>query len=168
MKKTFLFLTLALIVTLCGCAVNELPAAECVSDSLTFSEAPAYMILAELPQELVLSGAANDGKYAVFDCADYTLTEEIFNAASLDDAFLRLTGREKDTLLPIRIPSFPHERYEFAWTAAEDGGEVVCCGTLLYDGQDYYAVTVRCPAEHMPRYRETFSALLSAVELVPV
>lgn len=165
MKKTLLFLTLIFILSLSGCAVNGSAAAECVADVPVTTVPPAHIILADLPQELALTASADEGKHAVFCCDDYEVTEEIFAAVSLDDAFVRLTGRSSDTLLPIRTADFPHERYEYAWTAAGEGETAVCCGTLLFDGDYYYALTVRCSAENMVEYREAFSALLAGVEL---
>lgn len=168
MKKVLFVFSAVFILSLSGCAVNGSAAAECVADVPDTTALPAHMILADLPQELALTAATDDGRHAVFCCDDYEVTEEIFCADSLDDAFVCLTGRTRETLLPIRTAVFPYECYEYAWTAAGEDDAVVCCGTLLSDGAYYYALTVRCAADSMREYREVFSELLAGVELEPI
>lgn len=163
-KLSFLFL-LALILTFPGCAVKEAAAMEYVTDTLPEAAAPAYFMTAELPAGAMLSGASDEGRFAVFSHADYEVIEEIFPAASAEDAFLHVAGQTAAQLRPIKLRSSPREEYRFGWTAAGEEGTLSCSATVLLDGDWCYSVSIQCRAEKEKDYQKVFSALLSSVEL---
>lgn len=165
MKKALLLLLSSLIVALCGCSVKQAPTLETIVCPAE-PAAPAFYLSVDLPRETMLVSSADEGRCVVFSAEDYLVTEEIFAADSLDDALLRLTGREDIEVLTVS--SFPQKEYRFAWTAAEDAGAQACSAALFYDGSFYYALTVQCSAEAEKEYRTVFSDLLSCAELEAV
>ena len=163
--KRFLSLLFLMILTLTGCSVKDVSERECVADSLDFPALPAFYLTAALPAEAAQTASSEDGRFTVFSTADYEIFQEIFPADSAEAGLSAVTGKAADRLSPIPISSFPHPEYRFAWTAAGENGPLSCLGTLLYDGQYCYALTIRCPVAAEKKYRETFLEILSSVSL---
>ena len=167
MKKVIAFLLLPLILTLSACAVKQAQALETI-ECPAVQEVPGFFLGAELPSGAVLASSADAGRSAVFVHEDYTLAQEVFAAASLDDALLRVTGRSANELELLRVCAFPQEEYRFAWTAAGETGELACSAVLFYDGEFYYTLSVQCDAAREKEYRTVFSDLLASAELEAV
>ena len=72
-----------------------------------------------------------------------------------------LTGREAAALDPVYLAWPQADQYQFAWTGADDEGELACCGTLLYDGTTCYTLTIRCAAELEKTYHAEFARILA-------
>ena len=90
----------------------------------------------------------------------------IETAAGAPDAVLRqLTGREAAALDPVYLAWPQADQYQFAWTGADDEGELACCGTLLYDGTTCYTLTIRCAAELEKTYHAEFARILAHTRL---
>jgi hypothetical protein len=165
MKRFVAFSLISIILLFSACSVKENFPMECVNDNIDAPALPCFRIEAELPQQAVLTLSGDDGRFAVFSHADYTITEEIFPAASWDAAFVHITGRDSDSLRPILAGNFPFEKYRCAWSVAGENGTKLCQCTLVWDGSYYYAVSVECAAEKAPSYEKLFSSLLSGVQL---
>lgn len=166
MKKMLIFLFLSLltlIICFCGCNVKETYALECVSDSIIAQ--PACYLAMDIPENVFLTESSDMGRYAVFTHEDYEIIQEIFTAEHMDEALFYVSGRHRDDLRPIELQD---GSMRFAWTAARETGEIACSAVLFTDGQFYYSVCVRCPAELEKQYREEFSALLSNAALLHV
>lgn len=164
-KKLSLLFLLALILTFPACTVKEAAAMEYVTDVLPEAAAPAYFLTAEIPAGAMLSGASGEGRFAVFSHTDYEVIEEIFPAATAEDAFRHVAGQSAAQLRPIKLRSTPQEEYRFAWTAAGETGALACSATVLLDGGYCYSVSIQCRAEKEKDYQRVFSALLSGIEL---
>ena len=76
-----------------------------------------------------------------------------------------LTGREAAALDPVYLAWPQADQYQFAWTGADDEGELACCGTLLYDGTTCYTLTIRCAAELEKTYHAEFARILAHTRL---
>lgn len=168
MKKSVIALILLSILALTACAVKEVAALECVADTIDAPTQPVFRFEADYPQEAMLVAAADDGKYAVFAAPSYEFIEEIFTAATLDDALLYLTGRTAAELNPIMVASFPQEEYRFAWSGAGEAGDLLCSAALFFDGTHYYSLSIQCDAAAEKEYRQTFSDLLASISLEAV
>ena len=77
----------------------------------------------------------------------------------------QLTGRETAALDPVYLAWPQADQYQFAWTGADDEGELACCGTLLYDGTTCYTLTIRCVAELEKTYHAEFARILAHTRL---
>lgn len=164
-KYLSLCFCILLILSLNGCSVKESPAPECVSDELLIEQTPAFYLSAELPQSAALTAAAESGLSSLFSAEDYTVFEEIFTAASLDEACLHISGRSAEALAPVTVNAFPQTEYRCAWTAAGENGPVSCNAALFYDGTHYYCLSVQCDTAAEKTYRDVFSDLLSSAHL---
>ena len=163
--KRLISILFLMILTLSGCAVKEIPARECVTDTLDPPSAPDFYMTAELPAEARLEDSCEEGRFAVFSDGSYEIYKEIFPAASAEAGLLAVTGKTADQLEPIPVSSFPQPEYRFAWTATGEEGPLSCTGTLIYDGKYCYALTIRCPPAREKNCREVFMDILNHVTL---
>ena len=140
MKRISCIAIACLILTLSGCAVKSAADAETVCDPGSGPEPPQFCLTA---YEVVIE-----------------------TAAGAPDAVLRqLTGRETAALDPVYLAWPQADQYQFAWTGADDEGELACCGTLLYDGTTCYTLTIRCAAELEKTYHAEFARILAHTRL---
>ena len=155
-----------LILTLRGCAVKSAADAETVCDPGSGPEPPQFCLTAELPAELQRSAEDSAEGRSVYTRADGAYEVVIETAAGAPDAVLRqLTGRETAALDPVYLAWPQADQYQFAWTGADDEGELACCGTLLYDGTTCYTLTIRCVAELEKTYHAEFARILAHTRL---
>ena len=166
--KRFIPWFFLLILTLTGCSVKEIPSPECVTDTLDIPSAPAFYLEAELPAEARLEASCDDGRCVVFSGCGYEIYEEIFPAVSAEAGLLAVTGQAAGALSPVPVCSFPVPEYRFAWTAAGETGLLSCVGSLRYDGDYCYALTIRCPQSAGKDYREDFMEILNHTSLIEV
>lgn len=167
MKRTTIFVLLSLILALCGCAVKEAPVLETI-ECPEIPNVPAFYLSADLPSELTLISSCEDGKSAVFAHEDYLVSEEIFEAASMEEALRYVTGRDSADVALMTVSTFPQTEYRLAWTAAGEYGDQVCSATMFSDGTFYYALTVQCDASAANAYRTVVSDILATTELALV
>ena len=166
MKKTCLFLLSAFfILPFFGCTVNTNLTKECVSDTIEVISVPDSYIDSDVPQGSVLSLSREDGRYALFTHPDYEITQEIFSADSIDDAFVHISGKTAGELRPFSLESFPLKKYRYTWTTAGETGTQLCQGLLIYDGTYFYSITIQCKAEKAVIHADSFSDLLSGATL---
>lgn len=168
MKNFILFQLFFFILALNGCSVKEDFSVECVNDTITCISSPLFRIEADIPQEAVLTLSHQDGRCAVFSHEDYEITQEIFPAASWDEAFLHVTGRNAEVLNPILAGNFPQEEYRCSWSVAGENGTELCQCTILTDGTYYYALSIQSDAKTDKAYTQTFSSLLASVSLFAI
>lgn len=168
MKRALCLCFLLLIIPLWSCNVKEPVAWEYVHDDEAPPSLPAFYITAEIPKNVFLTEASDEGRYAVFRHGDYTIIQEIFTAESPDAAFLHLTGRDSASLSPVCLTHFPREEYRFVWTAAEGATPLNCWGKLIRAGRYFYSLSILCDAAAAPEHQEDFFAILSSMELEAV
>lgn len=162
MKRWFSCLLL-LILTLTGCAVNQNPEFECLSDTLDHAAAPSYYLATDLPSEAKLTTVCDDGCCALFTCGECEIFQEIFLAETVDDALLSVSGKTTRDLGAIHVSDFPFDEYRFAWTAAGENGLMSCKGTVFFDGEYAYCLTVRCPEGLEKEYESVFFDIMQTV-----
>lgn len=166
MKRIPCIAIACLILTLSGCAVKSAADAETVCDLGSGPEPPQFCLTAELPAELQRSAEDSAEGRSVYTRADGAYEVVIETAAGAPDAVLRqLTGREAAALDPVYLAWPQADQYQFAWTGADDEGELACCGTLLYDGTTCYTLTIRCAAELEKTYHAEFARILAHTRL---
>ncbi len=168
MKKLLFLLVFVLILPLCACTVKEGPAPECVSDELSVPSVPEFYLSADIPQGTFLTASCKEGCCALFSHADYEVMQEIFTAASLDEALVYLTGKNRAELKPLEVSTFPQKEYRFAWTAAGEAGTLACSGLLFSDGENYYSLCIFCDAAEEKHHKTEFSHIFSGSQLIPV
>ena len=158
-------LSAVVILSFSDCSVNQKFPTECISDVVeTVPISPMY-INSDVPQGATLSLSRDDGRYALFTHPDYEITQEIFSAASWDEAFFHISGRTTQELRPFLTDSFPYEKYRCTWTVAGEEETELCQSLIFHDSNFYYAITVQCVASRAADHAEAFSDLLSGAEL---
>lgn len=160
MKKLSLILPFVLIIGLFACDVKEDLTLECVSDEI--SEVPSSYLVMSLPENVFLTESALDGRLGLFSHRDYEIIQEVFAAESTDAAIQHISGRALDPFV------LPDGRIRFSWASAQENGMITCSALLLTDGDYYYSVCIRCPAELERNYREVFSEIMASVALESV
>lgn len=164
MKKLLVLLCLFMIVPLAACTVKE-TADDCLSDCGQMPPIPAFCLNAPLPENTVMAAMTEDGQTAFYVHNDFTVCKESFSAATLDEAFQKLTGRTKEELKPVTVAQYPQEEYRYSCTSAGENGEEVCTGVLFFDGTHGYSLQITCGAEKEKNYRDVFSKLLADATL---
>ena len=168
MKKILCFSLFLLIVTLYGCSVKETLSLECVTDEQILPQTPVFYMAADIPHGTFLTDSCKDGCCALYTHKGYEVMQEVFPAASADEAFRYLTGRGAKELHPIKTSDFPQEEYRFSWTVAGENGPISCNALLFYDGSHGYSICVFCPFGEEKLYREDFYRIFSGTKLFPL
>ena len=160
MKKCCMILLCALL--LCGCGAEE--TFETVSDEYAQSvmkEERSIQLTVE-DGATVLKGTTG----TMYLCDGYEVTEEVMSSGNLGGTLKTLTGYETDDLTVIETASSDMKRYECAWAAAGEGGDVVGRAVVMDDGVYHYCVTVLAAAEDAPSLLPVWNAILNSITLV--
>lgn len=160
MKRLLCIAVFLCIILLPGCKVKEELAFEYILDEIP--QLPAAYLDMDLPENVLLTESADQGRFAVFSHRDYEVIQEVFPAESPEDAISYLSGREASDLLVLTPKK---DAYRFAWTTASEEGDIACSALLLSDGAYYYSILIRCPASLEKNYRKDFSHIFSSIQL---
>ena len=138
MKKTILFLALALL--LAGCGTEE--TWETVSDEWAQPVmAQPGDILVDLPGETAMPAMEGDSG-RMYLAEDYEIYLQTLEAGDLEKTVQTLSGYEKEDLTVMHIQSQGISRYEFVWTCAGENGDRIGRAVVLDDGNYHYTMTV--------------------------
>lgn len=133
-------LLILLMLTLCGCAAEEV--LETVSDELALSAmAQPREITVNLPDN-ALSPVLESDSRQVYLSEDYEIILETLSGGDVDATIRSLTGYEKDKLTVMQTQWDGVERYEFVWAAAGETGDRLGRGVILDDGNYHYCMSV--------------------------
>lgn len=162
MKKV-IFVLLLMVGILLGCTPREY---ETVSDEFQLPpEAASAQIRVDLPQEAAVDAIASGKEDRLYLCDGYTLTLETFAAGDLDKTFLALTGFHREALSVVSQMQQGSKRYDFVWTCAGEGGDQLCRGAVLDDGNYHYAVTAMASEADAAQARESWNRIFSSFSL---
>lgn len=138
-------LLMLLMLTLCGCAAEEV--LETVSDELVLSAmAQPREITVNLPDNAVTPVLESDSRQ-MYLSEDYEILLETLSGGDVDATIRSLTGYEKDKLTVMQTQWDGVERYEFVWVAAGETGDRLGRGVILDDGNYHYCMSVLRDAE---------------------
>lgn len=120
----------------------------------------AKKVVLSLPENAVQAvwGSEEDIMYV---CGDYTLHLQTMDAGDVKGSISRLSGFDPENLTVVESRCGDHDRYEWVWTAAADGGDVICRCALLDDGNFHYAITVTADASAAGQLSQQWNDLLS-------
>lgn len=160
MKKVLCGMLAALF--LMGCQpVGNL---EKVEDIYVDAPATAKSIQLALPKEAEV-GAMTGNFGTLYFCHGYEISTEITAAGNISETFATLTGFPLDSLAAVQTLQTGMRRYDCAWTAAGEAGEVVGKTVVLDDGSYHYCVTVTVPAKDAATYAEEINGLISSIQV---
>jgi len=155
MRKLWGFLLLVLCLT--GCADKAV--FETVDDAVVVSaiSEPREVRLA-LPEETVLP-AMETGNGTLYLCGDYDVMCQTLESGDLSGSIRYISGHEIDDLTVITTARDDLDCYEFVWTTASEGGEQVCRGMILDDGDYHYILTAMSDADLVHEYQEIWNGI---------
>ena len=134
----------------------------------TLGDIPHQQVAAPVPQKVVLTlpegavqavwAAEGDTMYL---CEDYTVHLQTMDAGDLKRSIRSLSGFDPENLTLVKSTCGDHDRYEWVWTAAGEGGDAVYRCALLDDGDFHYALTVTAPATTAGTLTEEWTKIMS-------
>ena len=162
MKKIGIVFLLCLI--LAGCGVQE--TFETLSDTYDIpAVAQVRQIQLELPEDasMMTMGSGMDSK--LYICDGYSVSTHVLDGGDLERTFRQTTGFDKDALTVMETQLEGYKRYDCVWSAAGEGGDQICRGVLLDDGQQHYTVTLSADASKAGELADVWQKILDSVRL---
>lgn len=157
-------LLMLLMLTLCGCAAEEV--LETISDELVLSAmAQPREITVNLPDNAVTPVLESDSRQ-MYLSEDYEILLETLSGGDVDATIRSLTGYEKDKLTVMQTQWDGVERYEFVWVAAGETGDRLGRGVILDDGNYHYCMSVLRDAENRKMSQIVWRDVFASFRLV--
>ena len=157
-------LLMLLMLTLCGCAAEEV--LETISDELVLSAmAQPREITVNLPDNAVTPVLESDSRQ-MYLSEDYEILLETLSGGDVDATIRSLTGYEKDKLTVMQTQWDGVERYEFVWVAAGESGDRLGRGVILDDGNYHYCMSVLRDAEGQKMSQIVWRDVFASFQLV--
>ncbi len=161
-KKLWILLGLGLLLTGCGAqqtfeTVDDVQAAPAM--------AQMRQVTIALPNDAVLPTVENDTTGKLYLCDGYAVAVQTMEAGDLDSTLRQLTGFDRERLTLMQTEQSGVKRYDCVWTAVGEGGDHVCRGVILDDGDYHYTVTVMAEFSVAGDLTETWQTLLDSVSL---
>lgn len=157
MKKILLLLLLSLL--LAGCGTQTFETMGDISHVSATEPAPRKMTLS-LPEDASVLTAF--GEDTLYTCDDYTITLQVLQAGDLSATVSGLCGYEATDLTVMETVCGDHTRYEWVWTAAGEGGDMVCRAAVIDDGNYHYSLCVMADAETAGSLTDDWNALFAS------
>lgn len=160
MKK--LILTTLCIMLMSGCAATD--TFEQIQDVYVQipMEAPKEIQI-ELPADAgstVLAG--QDGR--LYFCEGYEIAVETCPSGDLEQTIKGMTGYEREDIAVFETAAAVGvKRYEFVWTSAGEGGEIVCRAVIMDDGLYHYCVSLTALSSEAGSLQEAWNEILKSV-----
>lgn len=159
MKKWWICFGLVFLLT--GCAAAE--TFETVGDELLQpAMAEVGEITLSLPEnasaQTMLSGEGDK----LYFCDGYTATVQTMARGDLERTCKALCGFGRDSLNIVETVSNGHQRWDWVWTAAGEGGDAVGRAAVIDDGKYHYCVTVMADAAQAGALEGEWTALLQS------
>lgn len=142
MKKLVLLLLVGLLLS--GCGVQTFETLGDISH-VSATEARLREMKLSLPEDASILTAF--GEDTLYTCQDYTITVQVLQAGDLASTVSGLCGYDAAGLTLLETVCGDHTRYEWVWTAAGEGGDMVCRAAVIHDGNFHYSLCVMADAE---------------------
>lgn len=159
MKKLWMILALCLILAGCGSAETFETLGQ-VQHELEELAAMGTVQLT-LPESASKEVFANNGD-TMYDCGDYTLTVQTLSGGDFSRTVQTLCGFSVNKLTVMESGTGKTGRYEWVWTAAGEGGDVLCRAAVLDDGNYHYCLCVIAPAQNAGALQEEWTELFQS------
>jgi hypothetical protein len=146
-------------ILLTGCAAPTFETLGDISHQQVAAPVPQKVVL-KLPEGAVKSVWSGEGD-TMYLCNDYTLHLQTMDAGDLRKSIRLLSGFAPENLTLVKSTCGDHDRYEWVWTAAGEGGDAVYRCALLDDGNFHYALTVTASASTAGTLTEEWKNIMS-------
>ena len=157
MKKWMTMVICAIMLTGCAAPTFE-----------TLGDIPHQQVAAPVLRKVVLTlpeGAVKSvwsgEEDTMYLCDGYTVHLQTMDSGDLKQSIRSLSGFDPDALTVVKSTCGDHDRYDWVWTAAGEGGDAVFRCALLDDGNFHYALTVSAPANAAGTLTEQWTNIMS-------
>lgn len=125
--------------------------------------AVARQILLTLPESAAMPVSTHtDG--ALYICDGYSISVQTMEGGDLSRTLKAATGYTADKLQLMQQKQDGLTRYDYAWSCAGEGGDMVCRGVLLDDGYYHYVLSVLIDAEKAGQLQSQVNALCASFD----
>ena len=157
MKKFVCIISVCLLLT--GCSAKE--TFEVISDGYEPHTAEPRQVICALPDDATAQTIQSDYGQLYF-CDGYEIALQTMPSGDVDKTLRELTGFGKDDITVIQTGTENSARYDFVWTAAGEGGDMVGRAAVLDDGNYHYCMTVMASQENAAKLRQTWKSLFES------
>lgn len=162
MKRYFVILMCAIL--LAGCGAEQ--TVETVADEWVLPVmARPRQIRLELPGETSVCAMEGDSG-RLYLGNGYEIRVQTLSSGDLDGTLRSLTGFSRENLTVVQTQSEPIRRYEFVWASSGEGGEQLCRGALLDDGDYHYCLTVLQEVDNMDTCQVVWDQVFQSFDAV--
>lgn len=152
----------ALCLLLCGCdGVEEFETMQDVYAPDSFPEVKSIQI--SLPEEAATSAIMGNSGTMYF-CDGYEIALETVRSGDVASTVQMLTGYDIKDLTVIKTGMPGMDRYESAWIAAGETGDMVGRLAICDDGAYHYCLCVTASAQEAGSLYETWGELFSSFD----
>lgn len=162
MKKMWVIVTLCLSLAGCG-AVETFETLGAVQHEPEQTPVAGKVQLT-LPESASKEVFANEGD-AMYLCDGYTLTLQTLTSGDFSKTIQALSGFTLEKLTVMESQTENHRRYEWVWTAAGEGGDVLCRATVLDDGNYHYCLCTIAPAQSAGALQQEWNQVFRSFHL---
>ena len=159
MKKWWVIIGISLLLT--GCSARE--TFETVEDEIL---QPAMAEVGEvslaLPPEASAQTMLSNGDDRLYFCDGYTAAVQILSRGDLDRTCRQLCGFGMEDLNILQTATGDHQRYDWVWTAAGEGGDQLGRVAVIDDGKYHYCVSLVADAGMAGELENSWSKLLAS------
>lgn len=117
-----------------------------------------------LPQSAQAETLSN-GTDTLYDCDGYSLMLQTLQSGDLSRTVKTLSGFSIEKVMVVESKAGENMRYEWVWTAAGEGGDVLCRATVLDDGNYHYCLCAMSAAEKAGSLQTVWSELFQSFTL---
>lgn len=161
MKKGILIWVLGLLLSGCGAA----PTYETLGDVLAGAQAVSpRAVTLSLPEGASLAAVETE-QGRLYVCDGYEVTVQTLPGGDLSRTVRDVTGYAPGDLTMLRRDSGTLVRYDFAWTAAGEAGQLVARGAVLDDGVFHYVLTAQAPVAGAGEVRGAWNGIFDSFGL---
>lgn len=162
MKKLCVMLGMCLLLT--GCAATEVfETLGQIPHEANVSPAMGSIQLV-LPDDAAVATLSNNGD-KLYECDGYTLMLQTLSSGDIQKTVENISGFSAEDLTVMESRVGGNKRYEWVWTAAGEGGDVLCRATILDDGNYHYCLCAMAPAENMGTLQEKWNDVFRSFQL---
>ncbi len=107
----------------------------------------------------------SNGGDTMYDCEGYTLMLQTLSSGDLSRSVRAISGFSPDKLTLMQSSADGCSRYEWVWTAAGEGTDVLCRAALLDDGNYHYCLYTVAAARDAGALTQEWDALFRSFRL---
>ena len=162
MKKWFVILTFAALLSGCGAEETFETVADVVQEVPVMAARQFYV---SLPEEAA-TPTFQDEAQQLYVCEDYTISKQIFAGGDLEKTVNSVTGMKTSDLQILKTVHHTYDRYDFVWTAAAEEGLQVGRASIYDDGNYHYVLSSTVSADLIEEYQEIWNGIFESFKLL--